>query len=134
MWLIKKHWCSRFLMKRKCKQWLSSIPPITTKRGIMSRIFYDFVHASWLKKSFIIRLLTQNIFSEINLRLKRFQNFTVSFENFQAFYQPVVCADSYKLHPTIYMCTYQATVSLKVASRQRRRKCTLKSYDRFTNS
>ena len=28
----------------------------------------------------------------------------------------------------------QATVSLKVVSRKRRRKCTLKSYDRFTNS
>ena len=27
-----------------------------------------------------------------------------------------------------------ATVSLKVVSRKRRRKCTLKSYDRFTNS
>jgi len=27
-----------------------------------------------------------------------------------------------------------ATVSLKVASRKRKRKCTLKSYDRFTNS
>jgi hypothetical protein len=27
-----------------------------------------------------------------------------------------------------------ATVSLKVISRKRRRKCTLKSYDRFTNS
>ena len=52
-------------------------------------------------------LLTQNIFSEINLRLKRFQIFTVSFENVQAFYQPVVCADNYKLHSTIYMCTYQ---------------------------
>ena len=29
---------------------------------------------------------------------------------------------------------YQATVSLKVVSRKRRGKCTLKSYDRFTNS
>jgi hypothetical protein len=28
----------------------------------------------------------------------------------------------------------QATVSLKVVSRKRRRKCTLKSYDRLTNS
>jgi hypothetical protein len=28
----------------------------------------------------------------------------------------------------------QVTVSLKVVSRKRRRKCTLKSYDRFTNS
>ena len=28
----------------------------------------------------------------------------------------------------------QATVSLKIVSRKRRRKCTLKSYDRFTNS
>ena len=27
-----------------------------------------------------------------------------------------------------------ATVPLKVVSRKRRRKCTLKSYDRFTNS
>ena len=28
----------------------------------------------------------------------------------------------------------QATVSLKVVRRKRRRKCTLKSYDRFTNT
>ena len=28
----------------------------------------------------------------------------------------------------------QATVSLKIVSRKRRRKCTLKSYNRFTNS
>ena len=28
----------------------------------------------------------------------------------------------------------QASISLKVVSRKRRRKCTLKSYDRFTNS
>jgi hypothetical protein len=28
----------------------------------------------------------------------------------------------------------QVTVSLKIASRKRRHKCTLKSYDRFTNS
>ena len=34
----KNHGCARFLMKRKCKQWLSSIPPITTKRAITSRL------------------------------------------------------------------------------------------------
>jgi len=31
-------------------------------------------------------------------------------------------------------CRNQATVSLKVVGRKRRRKCTLESYDRFTNS
>ena len=41
--------------------------------------------------------------------------------------------------PLFLFCAYdssvlQAIVSLKVASRKRRRKCTLKSYDRFTNS
>ena len=35
---------------------------------------------------------------------------------------------------TIMSTEIQATVSLKVVSRKRRRKCTLKSYDRFTNS
>ena len=35
---------------------------------------------------------------------------------------------------TIYLYGNQATVSLKVVSRKRRRKCTLTSYDRFTNS
>jgi hypothetical protein len=43
-------------------------------------------------------------------------------------------------NPVLYMCMHvhelnnQASVSLKVVSHKGRRKCTVKSYDRFTNS
>ena len=44
----------------------------------------------------------------------------------------IVYAKTQRIRPS--KINVLATVSLKVVSRKRRRKCTLKSYDRFTNS